>query len=215
MPKFCASLTFCRKVSGIVKQHEVRAISRGVGEILRHQLAGKINGRWMLFPQDEQLFARERCAAAGGTGEGESPSLRVPSRAPDAPRHSGRRFPPVARAATRRKGQCRRGALRPRPGARGGVERHPPRTQAGGETREKRKPVRIRIGLKVRQHALKAALDAFRDDGAAERVDAWDRPGAAVGKAMSRRAGRPLRRSASGIRLTDGIGHVDERQCGP
>ena len=82
--------------------------------------------------------------------------------------------------------------------------------------REKRKPVRIRIGLKVRQHALKAALDAFRDDGAAERVDAWDRPGAAVGKAYepaARESGRVAARQAPA--LTDGIGHMDERQCGP
>ena len=81
--------------------------------------------------------------------------------------------------------------------------------------REKRKPVRIRIGLKVRQHALKAALDAFRDDGAAERVDAWDRPGAAVGKAHepAAREGRCVAaRQASA--LTNGIGHVDERQRG-
>ena len=132
MPKFLRKpLTFCRKVSGIVKQHEARAISRGVGEILRHQLAGKIDGRRMLFPQGEQLFARERCAAAGGTGEGKIPSLRVPSRAPDAPRHSGRRFPPAACAATRRKDPCRRGALRPRPGARGG-SRAPSLARSGG-----------------------------------------------------------------------------------
>ena len=97
----------------------------------------------------------------------------------------------------------------------GAVEHHSSRAQAGGETREKRKPVRIRIGLKVRQHALKATLDAFRDDGAAERVDAWDRPGAAVGKAhepAARKSRCVAARQASA--LTDGIGHVDERQRG-
>ena len=200
----------------IVEQHEVRAAARGVGEILRHQLAGKIDGRWMLFPQGEQLFARERCAAAGGTGEGKVHHYafqveRQTLRAIAAGGFLQQRAQRPARKARADEERCALGRERE-----GTVERHPLRTQAGGEAREKRNPVRIRIGLKVRQHALKAALDAFRDDGAAEHVDAWDRPGAAVGKAhepAARESGRVAARQAPA--QTDGIGYVDERQCGP
>ena len=170
----------------------------------------------MLFPQGEQLLTRERCAAAGGTGEGKVHhyAFQVERQTLRAIAAGGFFQQRAQRPAGKARADEERCALgREREGA---VERHPLRTQAGGETRKKRKPVRIRIGLKVRQHALKAAPDAFRDDGAAERVDAWDRPGAAVGKAHepAAREGRCVAaRQASA--LTDGIGHVDERQCGP
>ncbi len=212
-PKALREAAFLAQRAGVIKENEVPRLPVGVGKVVRHQLAGVVDGAGMLTAQREQLAARQRRAAARGTGKGKVHlhALQIERKAVCTVT-AHRAFQQRAqRAAGNGSADEQHRAL----GGKGErtIERQAPRAERAGKAREKGQPVSGTRRVKVRQHAAVPVRAALVHNGAAQGVRTRQRERAAVDESHQS-AVRRLRRARArkAAALIDGIGDVDERK---
>ena len=166
----------------VVKEDEVRAALRGVGEILCHQLARVVNGGGIPRPQREQLSVRQGCTAACGTGEGKVHlyALEVERQTLGTTAVDGAFEQRPQRAAGDGGADEQHCALRGKDDR--AVEMVSLRVQAACKPAQKGETVGARRAVKICQHTVEAAPGAFGGDGTAEGIRAHQRAGAVVGE---------------------------------